>query len=169
MPANRSMAGRVNVLVSSVAQLARPAAKVPSRPARSVSASWLSTRPIPFLRRHIGALGHEAHVAERAGLFDLGVVLLLHAVDFAGRAIVDQVEQPREGIAQVEAAPAAMADVKNPLHLRCERLFVPEPGVLPIQGVAGRGFQTAFAHVDAVSLRPGRTKKGTQAGPLRKA
>ena len=82
----------------------------------------------PFVRRHVGALGHEAHVAKRAGLFDLGVVRLLHAVDFAGRAVVDQVEQPREGVAQIEAAAAAVADVEDALHLRFERLLVPEPG-----------------------------------------
>ena len=183
------MAGRVSLLRSSVAQLASPAAKVPSRPLRSVSASSRSTRPMPFLRacdravaqhqmreierpfvrRHVGALGHEAHVAERAGLFDLGVILLLHAVDFAGRTVVDQVEQPREGIAQIEAAPAAVADVEDPLHLRFERLLVPEPRVLPIHGVAGGGFQAAFAHVDAVSLRSAGRKRGPVRVPFAKA
>ena len=127
---------------------------------RAVAQHQMREIDVPVVRRHVGALGHEAHVAERAGLLDLGVVLLLHAVDLAGRAVVDQVEQPREGIAQVEAAPAAVADVEDPLHLRFERLFVPEPRVLPIQGVAGGGFEAAFAHVDAVSLEVAGRKRG---------
>jgi hypothetical protein len=53
----------------------------------------------PFVRRHVGALGHEAHVAERAGLLDFGVLLFRHAIELAGRTVVDQVEQPRKGVA----------------------------------------------------------------------
>src|SRR6185312_8141917 len=101
---------------------------------------------IPGVGRHIGTLGHEAHVAERAGLLDLGEALLRHAVDLAGRTVVDHVEQPREGIAQIEAAPAAVTYVEDPLHLLLERSLVPEPRVLPIEGMTGRSFETAFTH-----------------------
>ena len=135
------MAGRVSVLVSSVAQLASPGGEgaepagavgvgelavdeadaLLARLHRAVAQHEMGKIDRPLVRRHIGALGHEAHVAERAGLLDLGVVLLLHAVDFAGRAVVDQVEQPREGIAQVEAAAAAVTDVEDALHFLFER------------------------------------------------
>src|SRR5262249_17514596 len=100
----------------------------------------------PFVRRHVRALGHEAHVAERAGLFDLAVVRLRHPVEFAGRAIVYQVEQPRKGIAEIEAATAAVTDLEHTLHLLLERLFVPKPGILPIEGEAHGRFETAFTH-----------------------
>ena len=121
----------------------------------------------PFVRRHVGALGHEAHVAERAGFLDLGVVLLLDAIELAGRAVVYQVEQAREGIAEIEAAPAAVTDVEDALHLLLERLLIPEPRVLPVQGMADGGFKAAFAHDGSFLDKSGvsRTKKGTLAGP----
>src|SRR4029077_12697557 len=106
---------------------------------------------------------HEAHVAERAGLLDAAVIFLGDTVELAGRTVVDQVEQPREGIAQVEAAQTDVADVEGPLHFLLERLVVPEPGLLPIQGMANGRFQTAFTHIDAVGW--GRT--GRKRGPLR--
>ena len=100
----------------------------------------------PFVRRHIGALGHETHVAERAGFLDLRVVFLLHAVELAGRTIVDQIEQPREGVAEIEAATAPVTDVEDALHFLFEGRLVPEPGILPIQVVTDRCFEAAFAH-----------------------
>ena len=89
-------AGRVSLLCSSLAQLARRRGEgaEPARCDRSRRAA-LSTKSMPLLarlhgamaqhqmrevqrpvmRRHVGALGHEAHVAERAGFHDLGVNL----------------------------------------------------------------------------------------------
>src|SRR6185436_10634695 len=94
----------------------------------------------------VRAFGHEAHVAQRAGFLDPGVALLRHALELDNRAVVDQVEEPWKGIAVIEAAPATVADLEEALHLPLERLFVPEPGVLPVQGKANRGFEAAFAH-----------------------
>src|SRR5260370_20320198 len=96
--------------------------------------------------RYVRTMGHEAHVAKRAGALDFGVILLLHAIDLAGRARVDQIEQAREGIAEIEAAPAAVTDPEDALHLLVERSLVPEPRVLPVQGKAGGRFEAAFAH-----------------------
>src|SRR5204862_1115771 len=121
---------------------------------------------VPGVRRHVWALGHEAHVAERAGLFDFGVSLLRHAVDLAGRTRVDQVEQPREGIAEIEAAAAAVTDVEDALHLLFERRLVPEPRVLPIEGVTGRGFEAAFAHGTVASLKKIGRKRGPERVPF---
>jgi len=93
---------------------------------------------VPLVRRHIGTFGHEAHVAEGAGFDDLAVVGLGHPVDLAGRAVVDQIEQAREGVAQIEAAPAAVADVEHPLHFRLDLLQVVEVVVAPGDRVAER-------------------------------
>src|SRR5262249_38068364 len=98
-----------------------------------------------------------------SGFLDVGVRLLRHAVDLAARAVVDQVEQAREGIAEIEAAPAAVADFEDPLHLLLERLLIPEPRALPVQGETGWGFEAAFAHgSDRSSI--GRMKKGDPPG-----
>ena len=79
---------------------------------------------------------------------EIGAGDALHLTDI-GR--VDQVEQAREGIAEIEAAPTAVTDVEDALHLLLERLLIPEPRVLPIQRMADGGFEAAFAHVSAVS------------------
>jgi hypothetical protein len=100
---------------------------------------------VPFVRRHVGTFGHVAEVAQVAVLDDLPVVLLLDAVHFQGRRFVDQVEQRREGLAQADAATAAVADVEDALHLVVERSLVVEGRVVPVEGVAGRRFEVAFA------------------------
>ena len=50
--------------------------------------------------------------------YDLAAVGLRHPVDLAGLALVDQVEQAGKGVAQIEAAAAAVTDVEDALHLR---------------------------------------------------
>ncbi len=124
------------------------AVKVPSRPLRSVSASCASTKSTPFLRawtarwrsiemreierpfvrRHVGHLVMKHMSQSVQASSTCGVVLLLHAIELAGRTVVDQVEQTREGIAKIEAAAAAVTDIEDALHLLFERLLVPEPG-----------------------------------------
>src|SRR5207245_2496477 len=84
--------------------------------------------------------------AERAGIRDLPVIAGRDAVEFAGLGIVDQVEQAREGVAQIEAAPAAMTDVEDAAHLRLGLGPVEEIRVFPRNDVAGRCVETAFAH-----------------------
>src|SRR5690606_32555906 len=62
------------------------------------------------------------------------------------RRLVYQVEQPREAVAQIEAAPAAVADVEHPAQLGVELRRVVERGVVPVQLVAGRRLEAAFSH-----------------------
>src|SRR5438105_15822315 len=100
---------------------------------------------LPWMWRHIGAFGHEAHVAQRAGFGDFGEIFGLDAVHVFGRAAVDQLEQPREGIAQIEAAPATMADIENPPHLGIQQCRVMEIGILPSNRMTGRSLKAAFA------------------------
>ena len=85
---------------------------------------------IERMRRHIGALGHEAHVAERAGFDDLREIAPTSRRRLRpSGVVVDQIEQAREGIAQIEAAPAAMADVEDAPHLGIELRHVVEIGI----------------------------------------
>jgi hypothetical protein len=99
---------------------------------------------VPFVRRHVRALGHVTKVAQVALVDHVPVILLRHPVHFAGRSVVDQVEQGRERPAQADAAPAAVADVEDAFHLLERGVLVVEPGVLPIQRVARRRLQRTF-------------------------
>ena len=72
------------------------------------------------MRRHVWALGHEAHVAQRAGIDDLLEIGASATPSTSPIGGVDQIEQPRKAVAQIEAAPAAVTDVEHPAHLRVE-------------------------------------------------
>jgi hypothetical protein len=100
---------------------------------------------VPLVRRHVGAFRHVAHVAEVAVLDDLPVRLLRHLVHLAARRGVDGVEQRRERVAEAEAAAAAVADVEHALELFVERRRIGELRRTPIDGVARRRLETAFA------------------------
>ncbi len=76
---------------------------------------------------------------------DLGVVRLGDAIELAGRALVDQVEQPREAVAQIEAAAAAVTDVELPLHLRLDRGQVVVGRIAPGDRMAERRVEAALA------------------------
>lgn len=66
---------------------------LPFRFGRAVAQHQMREVEIEFMRRHVRTLRHEAHVAKRAGLDDGSEVLRLHFVEFARRALVDQVEE----------------------------------------------------------------------------
>ena len=73
---------------------------------------------VPGMRRHVRTLGHVAHVAQVALVDDLARnPSSSTASSFQRRALVDQIEQRRKRGAQVEAAPAAVADVVDALEL----------------------------------------------------
>ena len=97
------------------------------------------------MRRHIRTLGHEAHVAQRAGFGDLGEFLAGNAVQFFGGRGVDHVEQAREAVAQIEAAPAAVTDVEHPPHLRVQLHRICEIRILPVDRMACRRVEATFA------------------------
>src|SRR5205823_13269790 len=103
------------------------------------------------MRRHIRALGHEAHVAQVAVIHDLPEHPPLEARDFAVRASVHRVEQRGKGVAQAEAAAAALADVEHALELRLERYQVVELRVAPLQRVPGGGLQAPLACAQMLS------------------
>src|SRR5690606_3997294 len=94
---------------------------------------------------NVRALGLVAEVAQVA-LFDhLAVILLVDTVQFHGRAVVDEVEQGGEGLAQAHAAAATVAKVEYPLQFLLQRGLVPEVGAFPVDRMARRGLQAALA------------------------
>src|SRR5262249_29035330 len=70
---------------------------------------------VELMRRHVRALRHEAHVAERAGFDDLAVILGIDLVELAARGLVDHVEEAREAVAKIEAAATAVTDIEDAL------------------------------------------------------
>ena len=116
MPAVFSITARIGLLDLSDAQLTMGEAKRARVPLRSISASWRLREILVALlrfgeavaqhqmrkiqhegmRRHIGAFGHEAHVAKRAGFDHRLEIFRLQMLDIFLGAGVDQVEQARE-------------------------------------------------------------------------
>ena len=96
--------------------------------------------------RHIGAFGHVADIAQITLIDDLAEILLVHPVEFAGLAFVDQIEQGRKRTAQTDAATATVADVEYTMQFRIELVLIVEVGRLPVDRMPGRCFQTAFAY-----------------------
>ena len=92
---------------------------------------------VPRVRRHIGALGHVADVAQVTLVDHLPVVLVRDTVHLQGRALVDQVKQGGKGAAQAHAATATVADVEHPLHFLEQGGVVVELGILPVQRMPG--------------------------------
>ncbi len=72
---------------------------------------------VPGVRRHVRALGHEAHVTQVTVIHDLPVDLAIDRLELARRGGIDGIEQGREGLAQAEAATAAVADVEDAVEL----------------------------------------------------
>ena len=68
---------------------------------------------IEFMGRHVRAFGHEAHVAECAGVDDGFKIGAIDGVELTTLRAVNQIKQARETVAQVEAPPAAMTDVED--------------------------------------------------------
>src|SRR5271169_727899 len=104
----------------------------------------------------IRTLRHEAHVAERAGIGDLVVIAHRDRIEFSSCGAVDQIEQPRERIAQIEAPPAGVTDVPDPAHLRFGLRPIGELRIVPRDRASGGCFQAAFSHWSS-------TKKGREA------
>ena len=88
------------------------------------------------VRRRVGTDG-VAHVAERAGRAHALELAALERVDAA--PAVDQIEEPREALAQVFAAAAGVTDAGDPAQLILERARVQERGRLPVDGGACGG------------------------------
>src|SRR5690606_1661825 len=82
--------------------------------------------------------------AEVALVDDLPVVLAGDAIDLHRLALVHEIEQGRERVAEADAAAAAVADVEHPLHFVQARVLVVERRFAPGDGMAGGGFERTF-------------------------
>jgi hypothetical protein len=101
---------------------------------------------VPRMRRDVRALRHVAEVAQIALVDDLDVVALGNRIELAGLALVDEVEQRGERAAEADAAPAAVADLEDPPELLVERRLIVELRVAPVDRMARRRFEAAFAY-----------------------
>ncbi len=90
-------------------------------------------------------LVHETHVAQCAGICDGLEVRRGQMLDIFMFALVNQVEELGKTVAQIEAASAAMTDVKHPTKFRVERSLVVKRFIGPGDWMAGRCIETAFA------------------------
>jgi len=115
----------------------QPAFLVPQHQVRKIE--------VPLVRRHIGAFGHVAEVAQVTVIDDLPVILFSDVIDFHRLGGIDQVEQGWEGLAQADTATTAVANVENTLHFLVERLLAVELRVLPVERMTRRGVEIAFA------------------------
>ena len=100
---------------------------------------------LPWMRRHIGTLRHEAEVAEITLIDDLPEIGFGDAVDLHRLAVVHEIEQRGERAAQRHAAATSMTDVEDALHLPVEGFLVVEIGVAPIERMARGSVEIAFA------------------------
>ena len=114
---------------------------------RAVAQYQMRKVDVELMWRHIGALRHEAHVAKGAGVHDLFEIRARDRVEFAAFQFVDEIEESREGVAQIETAPARVTNIKNPSHFGVELRVVVKIGAAPIQRMPNRGLETAFSHL----------------------
>ena len=75
---------------------------------------------------------------------DLAVVGFVDAVHLHRIRLVDQVEQRREGLAKIDATPAAVADVEHPGEFGVHGFPIMEVRAAPVDGLALRRFEAAF-------------------------
>ncbi len=101
---------------------------------------------IPLVGRDIGALGHEAQVAQIAMVHDLPIGLLGYPIHLHGVRLVHQVKQGGKGLTQADATPATVANVIDPFEFLEQGAFLEELGIGPLDRVPGGCLQVAFAH-----------------------
>lgn len=130
---------------------------------RAVAQHQMGEIDVEFVWRHVGALHHEAHVAQRARIDDIRKALAVHTVKLAGFRLVDQVEQARKTVTQVEAAPAAVAHIRLAPEFLIQLRFVVKIRVLPIQRMTERGAGVFFhGSSPSSSCRPDPTLSGAR-------
>jgi hypothetical protein len=100
---------------------------------------------IEFMGRDIGTFCHEAHVAQGAGIHDGLEIGALNRVELTAFGLIDHIEEFGEGIAQIEAATAAVTDIEDAAQFRVELLFIEEIRLAPFDRVACRGIQAALS------------------------
>jgi hypothetical protein len=128
---------------------------------RAITQHQMREVEIELVRRHIRALRHEAHVAERAGVDDGLEILAGDGVELARLRLIDQIEELGERVAQIEAAAAAVADVEDATQLFVELRLIVELGIVPVERMPNGRFETTLSHsvLVAFSDAGGRRKR----------
>ncbi len=78
-------------------------------------------------------------------VYDLPVIFPGYSVEFHGVGIVNGAEQGWEGIAEIEATTAAVADVENATELIKQGFFLVELTRTPVERMARGRLKTALA------------------------
>jgi hypothetical protein len=107
---------------------------------------------IEFMGRHVGTFGHEAHVAKCAGIHHRTKVIAGDAVQLATVTVINQVKEARKTIAEIEAAPATVTDIKHSTKFFVQLVAIVKVRVLPIYRMARWGIQAAFSAHAGLSL-----------------
>ena len=85
---------------------------------------------------------------------DVPVNFLVYGVEFHAFRLVDCIEQGWKRVAQVEAAPATMADIEDTLEFPLKRVVVIEFVSPPGKRVPRRRLETAFSSIAFVTHDP---------------
>jgi hypothetical protein len=78
-------------------------------------------------------------------VYHLPVVFLGYAVHFHRVRLIDEIEQERKRVAEIETAPTAVTDVVDPFEFFEQGLVIVEFVRSPIQWVACRSLEAALA------------------------
>jgi hypothetical protein len=100
---------------------------------------------VPGVGWHIGTLRQVAEITQVTLIDHLRVIRDGYAVYLQGLALVNQVEKRREGIAEADTAPTAVADIVDAREFAVESALVPELRIVLIERMSGRRVETAFS------------------------
>ena len=88
----------------------------------------------PLVRWKIRTLGLCAQITQEALVDDFAVIGFVYAINLEGVGFVDEIEERGEGIAEANAAAAAMADIEDSFHFGMQGCLVVELWVFQSRG-----------------------------------
>jgi hypothetical protein len=120
---------------------------------------------VELVRRHVRALRHETHVAQCASIDDRSEIGTVDRIQFAGLRIVDEIEETRKTVAQIEAPPATVTNVEDSAEFGVNLFGGVKSGIFPIQGMSDGWLETALAHDYSYLVPPDLFHDGWRAAP----
>jgi hypothetical protein len=114
---------------------------------------------IEFVGRYVRTFGHEAHVAKRTSVHDGTKIIAGNAVELTAFAVVDQVKQAWEAIAEIEAATTPVTNIEDAPQFVIKLFTIVEVWVLPIDWMARWRVQAAFSAHATLSLESSDVSK----------
>src|SRR5215210_647756 len=100
---------------------------------------------VPWMRGNVRAFRHVAEVAQVTTVDHFPVACLIDSIELAGRALIDQIEEPRESRTQIDAAPAAVTNVVDTLEFGEKLCLVVKPFRGPVERVARRRLEATLS------------------------